>query len=236
MVYCCYCFRSLKIDNIEIVYKNESFIIFNKPNGLLTHPTNKSTEITLRDYLINQYPTILTWGEDGREGIVHRLDRVTSGLIVCALKLDSYMELKDKFKNRNIQKKYIALIEGSLPSESGTLKLPLARSIQNRSKRTVSETGRDSITNYEVIKIYENLNISKIELALITGRNHQIRAHMEYMKTPILSDTLYSAGRNNLIPTNSIALHSGFLKFKLNDKVHSFSAEPPNFFNQVLEV
>ena len=108
--------------------------------------------------------------------------------------------------------------------------------MQNRSKRTVSETGRDSITNYEVIKFYENLNVSKIELGLITGRNHQIRAHMEYMKTPILNDTLYTAGRNNLIPTNSIALHSGFLKFKLNDKVHSFSTEPPNFFNQVLKV
>ena len=155
---------------------------------------------------------------------------------MCALNLEAFIELKNKFKQRNIEKKYTALIEGSLPSESGTLKLPLSRSKQNRSKRTVNSSGRDSITNYEIIKFYEELNVSKIELGLVTGRNHQIRAHMEHMKTPILNDTLYNASKNKIISTNSIALHSGFLKFNFDTEDYFFSTEPPNFFNQALEV
>ena len=231
-----YYFRSLKIDNIEIVHKNDDFIIVNKPNGLLTHPTNKSNELTLRDHLVKQYPDVLSWGEKNREGIVHRLDRVTSGLIVCALNIESYLVLKDKFKNREIQKNYSALIEGALPSQSGILKLPLTRSKQNRSKRTVDSKGRDSTTNYEVIEFYDNLNISKIELDLVTGRNHQIRAHMEHMKTPILNDTLYNASINDLIPKNSIALHSTSLKFQYKKQEFSFRVDSPHFFNQVLDV
>ena len=231
----CY-FRSLKINNIKVVYEDDNFIIYNKPNGLLTHPTNKSTELTLRDHLVKEHPSILSWGEENREGIVHRLDRVTSGLIVCALNLESYNLLKSKFKNREIKKSYVALIEGALPSDSGILNLPLTRSLKNRSKRTVDTNGRNSITNYELINFYENLNISRIELDLITGRNHQIRAHMEYMKTPILNDTLYTASKNYIIPENSIALHSAVLKFSLDNEKYSFNSEEPSFFNQVLDV
>ena len=203
---------------------------------MLSHPTNNSTEQTLRDYLIKLYPDVLSWGEKNREGIVHRLDRVTSGLMVCALNFDSYNSLKGKFKNRDIQKKYIALIEGTLPSETGIIKLPLARSIQNRSKRIVAQKGRLSITNYEVKYLNHESNISKIELELVTGRNHQIRAHMEHMKTPVINDTLYGASKNNLIPTDSIALHSASLKFKYDNEVHSFETEEPSFFNRVLDV
>jgi 23S rRNA pseudouridine1911/1915/1917 synthase len=231
----CY-FRSLKINNIKVVHEDDNFIIYNKPNGLLTHPTNKSTELTLRDHLVKEHPSILSWGEENREGIVHRLDRVTSGLIVCALNLESYNLLKSKFKNREIKKSYVALIEGALPSDSGILNLPLTRSLKNRSKRTVDTNGRNSITNYELINFYENLNISRIELDLITGRNHQIRAHMEYMKTPILNDTLYTASKNYIIPENSIALHSAVLKFTLDNEKYSFNSEEPSFFNQVLDV
>ena len=203
---------------------------------MLSHPTNSSTEQTLRDYLVKLYPDVLSWGEKNREGIVHRLDRVTSGLMVCALNLDSFNNLKGKFKNRDIQKKYIALIQGTLPSETGIIKLPLARSIQNRSKRIVAQKGRISITNYEVKYFDHSSNISKIELELVTGRNHQIRAHMEHMKTPVVNDTLYGASKNNLIPTDSIALHSTSLKFNFDNEVHSFETNEPSFFNRVLDV
>ena len=203
---------------------------------MLSHPTNNSTEQTLRDYLIKLYPDVLSWGEKNREGIVHRLDRVTSGLMVCALNLDSFNNLKGKFKNRDIQKKYIALIQGTLPSETGIIKLPLARSIQNRSKRIVAQKGRISITNYEVKYFDHSSNISKIELELVTGRNHQIRAHMEHMKTPVVNKTLYGASKNNLIPTDSIALHSASLKFNFDNEVHSFETNEPSFFNRVLDV
>ena len=128
------------------------------------------------------------------------------------------------------------MIEGTLPSETGIIKLPLARSIQNRSKRIVAQKGRLSITNYEVKYLNHESNISKIELELVTGRNHQIRAHMEHMKTPVINDTLYGASKNNLIPTDSIALHSASLKFKYDNEVHSFETKEPSFFNRVLDV
>ena len=87
-----------------------------------------------------------------------------------------------------------------------------------------------------MLNFYEDLNISKIELDLITGRNHQIRAHMEYMKTPVLNDTLYNASKNQIIPENSIALHSAVLKFTLDNEKYSFSSEVPSFFNRVIDV
>ena len=145
---------------------------------MLTHPTNTSNENTLRDFLIKRHPKVLNWGESGREGIVHRLDRVTSGLLICALQENTFETLKNKFKSRDIQKNYVALINGELHFEKGLINVPLGRSKQNRSKRSVVKNGRESITKYEVIDYSNELNISKIKLELITGRNHQIRAHM----------------------------------------------------------
>lgn len=227
---------SSKIDNIEIVHKNENFIIFNKPNGLLTHPTANSEESTLRDYLVELYPDVLTWGEPKREGIVHRLDKVTSGLLLCPLKEEIFKIFKEKFKTREIKKIYTALVQGTLPFDSGLIQVPLSRSKQNRSKRAVDRTGRESITKYELIDYSVDLNISKLELELVTGRNHQIRAHMEYMKTPVLNDELYGSSKNNNIPHNAIALHSTFLQFEFEKEIFAFSTEPPSFFNQVLDV
>ena len=203
---------------------------------MLTHPTNTSNENTLRDFLIKRHPKVLNWGESGREGIVHRLDRVTSGLLICALQENTFETLKNKFKSRDIQKNYVALINGELPFETGLINVPLGRSKQNRSKRSVVKNGRESITKYEVIDYSNELNISKIKLQLITGRNHQIRAHMEYMKTPVLNDELYGSLQHGEIPENAIALHSSFLNFEFEGKDFEFYVEPPDFFNQVLDV
>ena len=203
---------------------------------MLTHPTNTSNEETLRDFLIKRHPKVLSWGESGREGIVHRLDRVTSGLLICALQEKTFETLKTKFKSRDIQKNYVALIKGELPFETGLINVPLGRSKQNRSKRSVEKNGRESITKYEVINYSSDLNISKIKLELITGRNHQIRAHMEYMKTPVLNDELYGSLQHEDIPETAIALHSSSLNFELEGKDFEFFVDPPDFFNQVLDV
>ena len=203
---------------------------------MLTHPTNTSNEKTLRDILIERHPKVANWGEPGREGIVHRLDRVTSGLVICALQENTYETLKDKFRSRDIDKKYLALVGGELPFETGLINVPLGRSKKNRSKRSVEKSGRDSITKYEVMKYSSKLNISKVKLGLITGRNHQIRAHMEYMKTPVLNDELYGSSRNKNIPKDAIALHSSFLNFEINGEDFEFEVDPPLFFNQVLDV
>ena len=201
---------------------------------MLTHPNNKSNEKTLRDFLLEVVPNIKDWGEEYREGIVHRLDRVTSGLIVCAINHETYTFLKNEFKDRKVNKKYLAIVQGNLSSESGKIELPIKRSESNRSKRSIGKNGRLSISEYEVIK--KNSGYSLISINLITGRNHQIRAQMEYLNTPVVNDTLYGAELNKLIPNNAICLHSNNLNFNLFNEEFSFESPPPEFFNKVLEV
>ena len=201
---------------------------------MLTHPNSKSNEKTLRDFLLEVIPDVKDWGEEYREGIVHRLDRVTSGLIVCAINHETYIFLKNEFKDRKVNKKYLAIVEGHLSSESGKIELPIKRSESNRSKRTIGKNGRLSISEYEVIK--KTSGYSLISINLITGRNHQIRAQMEYLNTPVVNDTLYGAELNKLIPNNAICLHSNNLNFNLFNEEFSFESPPPEFFNKVLEV
>ena len=234
MVYACWLFRRWKINNIDIIFQNKNFIVFNKPNGLLTHPNSKSKEETLRDYLIKIKPELKGWGENHREGIVHRLDRVTSGLIVCALEEETFISLKNQFKERKVNKKYLAIIQGHLSSETGKIELPLKRSESNRSKRAVIKNGRLSISEYEVIRTTKNHSLVLINL--VTGRNHQVRVQMEYLKTPVVNDTLYGAKPNMLITSSEICLHSHILNFNLFNEEFTFESPPPDFFNKVLEV
>ena len=208
--------------------------MFNKPNGLLTHPNNNSDEATLRDNLIKIKPELEEWGEKNREGIVHRLDRVTSGLIVCALDLKTYDILKEQFRDRKVYKQYLAIIEGHLSSETGIIKLPLKRSESNRSKRSVAKRGKMSISEYEIIQSTENHSLVLINL--ITGRNHQVRAQMEYLNSPVVNDILYGAKLNNIMTSSQICLHSHKLGFTLFGKKFNFESSPPDFFNKVLEV
>ena len=107
------------------------FVIINKPNGLLVHGTDKSNEYTLRDFLIESFD-VNNIGEDNREGIVHRLDKVTSGLIICPINLDAFNQLRDNFEKRKIKKSYKAIVQGSLKSNSGEINLPIIHSIKNR--------------------------------------------------------------------------------------------------------
>ena len=142
--------------------------------------------------------------------------------------------MKNEFKDRKVTKKYLAIVEGHLSSESGKIELPIKRSESNRSKRSIGKNGRLSISEYEVIK--KNSGYSLISINLITGRNHQIRAQMEYLNTPVVNDTLYGAELNKLIPSNAICLHSNNLNFNLFNEEFSFESPPPEFFNKVLEV
>ena len=154
---------------------------------MLIHPNSKSNEKTLRDFLLEVVPNIKDWGEEYREGIVHRLDRVTSGLIVCAINHETYTFLKNEFKDRKVNKKYLAIVEGHLVSETGKIELPLKLSESNRSKRVVGKNGKLSISEYEIIKTTNKHSLVLINL--ITGRNHQVRVQMEYLYSPIVNDT-----------------------------------------------
>ena len=209
------------------------FVILNKPHGLLVHPTSSSEEYTLRDFLIENY-NISEVGEYKREGIVHRLDRVTSGLIVCPIKTEAFIQLQADFQKRKIKKKYKAIVQGSLRSKSGEINLPLIHSQNNRRKREVGKNGREAITKYNTISKTDSHTL--LDIDLITGRNHQIRAHFEYLKTPIVNDTLYGAKKVDELNQNTICLQSYNIEFKLFDKDYKFSINEPDYFTSIMNM
>ena len=209
------------------------FVILNKPHGLLVHPTDSSDEYTLRDFLIENF-NISEVGEYKREGIVHRLDRVTSGLIVCPINTDAFNQLQEDFKKRKIIKKYKAIVQGSPRSKSGEINLPLIHSQNNRRKREVGKNGREAITKYNTISKTDSYTL--LDIDLITGRNHQIRAHFEYLKTPIVNDTLYGAKKVSELNQNTICLQSYNIEFKLFDKDYKFSINEPDYFTSIMKM
>ena len=209
------------------------FVILNKPHGLLVHPTDSSDEYTLRDFLIENF-NISEVGEYKREGIVHRLDRVTSGLIVCTINPDVFNQLQEDFKKRKIIKKYKAIVQGSPRSKSGEINLPLIHSQNNRRKREVGKNGREAITKYNTISKTDSYTL--LDIDLITGRNHQIRAHFEYLKTPVVNDTLYGAKKVSELNQNTICLQSYNIEFKLFDKDYKFSINEPDYFTSIMNM
>ena len=209
------------------------FVILNKPHGLLVHPTDSSDEYTLRDFLIENF-NISDVGDYKREGIVHRLDRVTSGLIVCPINADAFNQLQEDFKKRKIIKNYKAIVQGSPRSKSGEINLPLIHSQNNRRKREVGKNGREAITKYKTISKTNSHTL--LDIDLITGRNHQIRAHFEYLKTPIVNDTLYGAKKVSELNQNTICLQSYNIEFKLFDKDYKFSINEPDYFTSIMKM
>ncbi len=200
---------------------------------MLSHPTSHSKEITVRDFLINEY-NLKTKDNNQREGIVHRLDRVTSGLMVCVLDENIFTYFQSQFKNRLINKKYRAIVEGHPLTKSGEINLPLAKSKKNRKKREVNKTGREAITKFEIVNKTEKHAL--LQLDLVTGRNHQIRAHLEHLKTPIVNDQLYGAKIHTNVPENAICLQSYYLSFTVNDKDYEFEIDMPEYFSSIMNM
>ena len=208
-------------------------MVLNKPYGMLSHPTSQSKEITIRDFLVNEFNLPIK-DDNQREGIVHRLDRVTSGLMVCVLDENIFGYFHSQFKNRLINKKYRAIVEGYPHTKSGEINLPLAKSKKNRKKREVNKTGREAITKFEIVNRTEEKAL--LELDLVTGRNHQIRAHLEYLKTPIVNDQLYGAKRDKNVPENAICLQSYYLGFTVNNEDYEFEIDMPDYFSSIMNM
>ena len=159
---------------------------------------------------------------------------MTSGLIVCPINNEAFNQLQEDFKKRKIKKKYKAIVEGSLKSKTGEINLPLIHSQNNRKKREVGKNGREAITKYKTILKTDSYSL--LEIDLITGRNHQIRAHFEYLKTPIVNDTLYGAKKVNELNQNTICLQSYNIEFKLFDKDYKFSINEPDYFTSIMNM
>ena len=181
---------------IDIVYEDNTLVVVNKPAGLVVHPAAGMPSGTLANALAYHFQQ-LPAGTGVRPGLVHRLDRDTSGLLVVA-KTDSALEnLSDQFRDRTVYKSYVALVHGRLAASSGKIDQPLARDPSNRTRMAVVRGGRNALTLYRVRRGFDRFTLLDVELK--TGRTHQIRVHLAWLKHPVVGDETYGAGRDNTI-------------------------------------
>lgn len=210
---------------VSVLYEDENVLAVNKPAGLLVHPDGKSVEPTLVDWIRKHYPEIQDVGEvlklaSGdvveRPGIVHRLDRETSGVLLLAKNQDSFLHLKKQFQKHAIKKKYHAFVYGRVTPEVGSINAPLGRSRGDFRQFTVPPRGRgmmrDALTYYQVLEAHPD--VSLLEVSPQTGRTHQIRAHLKSIQHPVVSDRVYAPGRPSLLGFTRVALHASKITFR----------------------
>ncbi len=219
---------------LEIVYEDENMLVINKPSGMLTHPTNTETENTLVNALLYKYGDNLSdINGEFRRGIVHRLDRNTSGLLMVAKNNKTHEFIAGQIKEHKIVKKYRAIVKGVWEKEEETIDLPIGRNPNQPHKMMVREDGKHSTTIVKVIKRFKEA--TAVELTLITGRTHQIRVHTSYMKHPVFNDTLYGAGKSKVF-TQEQVLQSFYLRFTkpFSDEIITLEIQPDQKYLKVL--
>ena len=180
---------------LEIVYEDETLVVVDKPAGLVVHPAAGTPSGTLANALAYHFQQLP--GTGVRPGIVHRLDRDTSGLLVVAKTEPALENLSDQFRDRTVFKSYVALVHGRVLSSSGKIDQPLARDPSNRTRMAVVRAGRNALTLYRVRQTFDRFTLLDVELK--TGRTHQIRVHLAWMKHPVVGDETYGGGRDNTI-------------------------------------
>lgn len=218
--------------SLEIVYEDDYLMVINKPSGLVVHPGNGNYDNTLVNGLMYYTNNLSDIGEDFRPGIVHRLDKDTSGLMLVAKDNKTHELLADDFKNKRIHREYVALLDGVLPENSAIIDAPLARSSENYQKMTVKAGGKRAVTHLEVLKKYKEYTL--VRLVLETGRTHQIRVHMAYIGYPVHNDPVYNKRKSDEFGQ---FLHSEYLKFihPITKKELEFRANLPEEFQKFLD-
>ena len=179
---------------LDIVYEDEYIIVVNKPSGMVVHPGNGNESHTLVNALMNHTQKLSGAYGEFRPGIVHRIDKDTSGILLVAKNDKVHEILADGFKNKTIQRKYIALVKGTFPNTSATIDAPIGRDKNDRKKMCVTkDNAKNAVTHFKVIDKYDNFTL--IELKLETGRTHQIRVHMKYIGYPVYNDPVYTSDK-----------------------------------------
>jgi 23S rRNA pseudouridine1911/1915/1917 synthase len=223
---------------LEIVYEDKDIAVINKQPGLVVHPGPGNYGSTLVNALLFHIKTLPSSGDPQRPGIVHRLDRDTSGLMVVA-KTDASLEgLINQFTAREVEKKYIAVVTGKPARDHSIISRPIGRHKKYRQKMTITEDGREAITEYWVSRIWhlQNGTFSLLEIKIHTGRTHQIRVHMSSIGNPVIGDQIYSK-RWEKFKVPYLLLASTYLKFRhpVSGGELSFTAEPPAHITEFIE-
>lgn len=220
--------------SLEIIWEDENMAVVNKPSEMLTHPTSLETENTLVNALLYKYGENLS-DINGRfrRGILHRLDRNTSGLLMIAKNNKTHEFLAEQIKERAVVKKYLAIVKGVVKQDSGVINLPIGRNPKHPQKMAVVEDGKPSITEFKVLKRFKDATF--LELDLKTGRTHQIRVHLSHLHHPIINDSLYG-GSGFKVKTQEQVLQSYKLSFTkpLTNDIIELEIEPDEKIKKVL--
>ena len=220
---------------IDIVYEDENMLVVSKPSGMLTHPTALERENTLVNALLYKYGDNLSdINGEFRRGILHRLDRNTSGLLMIAKNNKAHEFLAEQIKNHAVTKKYRAIVKGVIKEDEFEINKAIGRNPNQPHKMTVREDGKPSKTIVQVLERFKEHTY--IELTLITGRTHQIRVHMKSINHPVYNDTLYGAGQGK-VKTEEQVLQSYFLRFTkpFGNEIIELQIEPDEKIQKVLK-
>ena len=220
---------------IEIVYEDEHLAVINKPQGMVVHPAPGNYDKTLVNALLYHLDALSSINGIIRPGIVHRLDKDTSGLLVVAKSDLAHRGLSDQLKTHSVKREYIALVHFNLKDDMGTINEPIGRDTRDRKKMAVTyKNSKDAITHYKVLKRYSKYTLVSVKLE--TGRTHQIRVHFSNMNHPVVGDPVYSK-INNEFRLDKQLLHSKSLTFvhPISQIEMSFKSDLPNHFKSILE-
>lgn len=217
---------------ILIIYEDADLIVVNKPKGMVVHPSSDHMSGTLVNALLNYTNQLSKIGGEERPGIVHRIDKDTSGLLIVAKNDKTHEILANQFKRNEIERTYEAIVYGEIDHDSGIIDAPVARDPNNRLQMAVVDHGKQAITHFQVIKRYHHF--THVLCQLETGRTHQIRVHMEYIGHPLVGDLKYAKGRT--FPAEGQALFASRLGFThpRSNKWLVFEIEQPNYFRKIL--
>ena len=219
--------------NLDIYYEDEDIIVVNKKSGLVVHPALGNFNNPLMNALMFHTKNLSDVNGKLRLGIVHRIDKDTSGLLLIAKNNKAHNVLAADFKNKNIKRKYIALVNGIIEENTGKINAPIGRSKKDRKKMEVTDVNsKRAVTNFKVLERYKNVTL--IECSLETGRTHQIRVHMAYINHPVVNDKIYS---NKIINDYGQMLHAYYIGFNhpITGKFMEFEAPLEKEFLNILE-
>ena len=225
--------KAEKMD-LNIVYEDDDVMVVDKPSGIVVHPGNGNTSKTLVNGLMYYSESLSKLNGDFRPGIVHRIDKDTSGLLLIAKTDKAHISLSTQLKNKTINRIYIALVKGVINHDTGEIDAPIGRDKNDRKKMCVTSTNsKKAVTHFKVLERYKNASL--IECKLDTGRTHQIRVHMKYINHPVVNDPIYNNSKN--LYNFGQMLHAktiGFIHPTIN-KYMEFTSNPPKEFYDILK-